>query len=151
MFFLFHHQIGDDTRKARSIPEHKVIFNEFWKVNIGRSPDTYHAHVCDSICFSQKKLTKSLEANEASFKPTTLTADNLPPDVYTWKWYYTCGARYIIVGAGVSECVCVIRDQYILPLRDSCQTQFYHALYFTFFCTHFIALPPQRLDSKRTT
>ena len=40
VFSFLHDQFDDEIRKARSIPEHKVIFNEVWKVCIASSLDT---------------------------------------------------------------------------------------------------------------
>jgi cap1 methyltransferase len=72
--------IKNDIRKVRVSLKHMDILDEFWK-----------------------KLTSSVQVEESTFNPKGLSADNLPPDIYTWKWYYTCGSRYLTVGAGVSE------------------------------------------------
>ena len=37
-----------------------------------------------------------------------LTPNNLPPDVHTWKWYFACGQRYLVVGTGVRTDGCGI-------------------------------------------
>ena len=39
-------------------------------------------------------------------QPKDLTPENLPVDVHTWKWYFACGQRYLVVGTGVSARVC---------------------------------------------
>ena len=38
----------------------------------------------------------------------TLTPDDLPPDVHTWKWHFACGQRYLVVGTGVRTDGCGI-------------------------------------------
>jgi hypothetical protein len=73
-------KIEDAVRKVRVRPVPGIILNECWK-----------------------KLTK-FEINGDVFSPKTLTTVNLPPDVHSWKWYYTCGSRYLIVGCGGKDC-----------------------------------------------
>jgi cap1 methyltransferase len=51
-----------------------------------------------------KKLMTKFEIHGDVFTPKTLTASNLPPDVYSWRWYYMCGSRYLIAGRGWTDC-----------------------------------------------
>ena len=38
---------------------------------------------------------------------TTVNKDNINflKDVHSWKWYFACGKRMMVVGVGVSLCV----------------------------------------------
>ena len=45
-----------------------------------------------------------MSASDKGYKllqPKDLTPENLPIDVHTWKWYFACGQRYLVVATGV--------------------------------------------------
>ena len=50
-------------------------------------------------------------------RPKTLTPDDLPLDVHTWKWYFACGQRYLVVGTGVRTDECGMPNIYLHTQR----------------------------------
>ena len=49
-------------------------------------------------------MLQRVNASDKGYKllqPKDLTPENLPIDVHTWKWYFACGQKYLVVGTGV--------------------------------------------------
>ena len=65
---------------------------------VSTMPPQSHA-ITIAYCMLQRVSAADKEFQLLQLK--TLTPEDLPPDVHTWKWYFACGQRYLVVGTGV--------------------------------------------------
>ena len=76
---------------------------------LNQTPCNYFFHCSGLAASSNQKLCETSDdppprslLNSTSFQ--TVSKQNIPFEEYpfSWKWYWACGKRYIIVGLGVS-------------------------------------------------